>query len=154
MLRAAVAITTHRHYPSPTAGTSPADTTPEWPPSRSKITNLTYDIKLVADRFRQQAAEIAAILSDPDIRLADEAQHYRFGDLVRAAIGNLNQLHDLVNLSRHTGRNLTLARLAEMLDQFPPETPARYDNGAQAHAISIHTGATTTTPQCVGTALI
>ena len=89
------------------------------------------DTQPINDRFQQQAAEIAATLADPDDRLADDAQYYRFGDLARNAIANLHQLRDLVNLSRHTGSNLTLARLAELLDQFPPDTPVRYDNGGQ-----------------------
>lgn len=94
--------------------------------------SLTDHTQPIADRFQQQAAEIAAILADPDVRLADDVQYYRFGELAKAAIGNLHQLHDLVNLSRHKGHNLTLARLPEMLDQFPPDTPVRYDHGGQA----------------------
>ena len=86
----------------------------------------------IHDRFQQQAAEIAAMLSDPDVRLADDAQYHRFGDLARNATASLHELRDLVNLSRHTGRNLTLARLAEMLDQFPLDTPVCYDTGDQA----------------------
>lgn len=111
----------------------PAGATPETPQARSKIMNLIQinDAQPVNDRFQQQAAEIAAILADPDARLAEEVQYHQFRDLIGTAIGDLRQLRDLVSLSRHTARNLTLARLAELLDQFPPDTPVCYDNGGQ-----------------------
>ena len=38
--------------------------------------NLVHitDTRPIHDRFQQQAAEIATILADPDVRLADDAQ--------------------------------------------------------------------------------
>ena len=87
------------------------------------------EITTAADRFQQQAAEIAAILADPDVRLADGAQHYQFKGLTEAAAENLCRLRDLTALSRHNGRNLTLFQLAELLEKHSADAPARFDTG-------------------------
>ena len=87
------------------------------------------EIKTAADRFQQQAAEIAAILADPGVRLADEAQHYQFRGLAEAAAENLCQLRDLTALSRHSGHNLTLLQLAELLENHSADAPVRFDTG-------------------------
>ena len=87
------------------------------------------EIKTAADRFQQQAAEIAAILADPDVRLAEEAQHYQFKGLAAAAAENLCRLRDLAGLSRHSGHNLTLLQMAELLEKHPADAPVRFDAG-------------------------
>ena len=86
-------------------------------------------MQATADEFRQQAAEINAILADPEIRLADDTQHFRFKQLADDAAHSLSQMRDLLNLSQHNGRNLTLTELADLLEQHPPEAPVYFDTG-------------------------
>ena len=93
--------------------------------------NLIEGINPIADQFRQQAAEISAILANPDIRLTDEEQCRRFVDLSISATQNLRRLRDMIHLSAYHGRNLTLLQLAERLERHPADAPVRFDIGGE-----------------------
>ena len=93
--------------------------------------NLIAGINPIADQFQQQAAEISAILANPDIRLTDEEQCRRFAELAITATMNLRRLRDLVSLSAYNERNLTLVQLAERLERHPADAPVRFDIGGE-----------------------
>ena len=90
---------------------------------------LTERMQTAADLFRKQAEVINQILAEPDSRLDDFTKRFQFKELTDAAALSLRQLQDLLDLSQHTGPNLTLAQLADLLEQHPPDAPVCYDTG-------------------------
>lgn len=102
---------------------------------------LTERIQTSADVFRNQAELINQILAEPDSRLADHRQQFQFKELTNATAHTLDTLQDLLNLSQHSGPNLTLSQLADRLEQQPPEAPVYFDTGdTPGHYIHAYRG--------------